>query len=61
MGNTLVEIKVSRDEDELIYSVDCSSELTSEELEYYLEELFKGICKWKPNMRGACKKICANH
>ena len=50
----LVEIKVIRENDELIYSLDCSSNLTEEELEYYLEEIIKGICEWKPN-------ICSGH
>ena len=26
------------------------SNLTSEELEYYLEEVIAGICKWKPSV-----------
>ncbi len=50
--NVLVEAKVSRDKGELVYSVNCSSELTNEELEYYLEEIIKGICSWKP---GVCE------
>ncbi len=52
--NVLVEIKVSRIKGEIVYSVDCSSELTNEELEYYLEEIIKGICSWKPG-------ICQEH
>jgi hypothetical protein len=51
---TLVEIKVSRNKGELLYSVDCSSELTNEELEYYLTEIIKGLCSWKPG-------VCTEH
>jgi hypothetical protein len=52
--NVLVEIKVSRIKGEIVYSVDCSSELAEEELEYYLEEIIKGICGWKPG-------VCLEH
>jgi hypothetical protein len=52
--NVLVEIRVSRNKGEIVYSVDCSSELTNEELEYYLEEIIKGICSWKPG-------VCTEH
>ena len=50
--NVLVEITASREKGEIVYRVDCSSSLTGEELEYYLEEIIKGICKWKP---GVCE------
>jgi hypothetical protein len=50
----LVSITASREKDEIVYSLDCSSALTNEELEYYLEEIIKGICKWKPG-------ICSNN
>jgi hypothetical protein len=46
----LVSITASREKDEIVYSLDCSSALTNEELEYYLEEIIKGICKWKPGI-----------
>jgi hypothetical protein len=49
----LVAISVSRDKEEIVYKVDCSSELMNEELEYYLEEIIDGICKWKP---GVCEE-----
>ena len=49
-NNILVSITASREKDEIIYSLDCSSDLTNEELEYYLEEIIKGICKWKPGL-----------
>jgi hypothetical protein len=52
-NNVLVAITVSRDKGEIVYKVDCSSELVNEELEYYLEEIIGGICKWKP---GVCEE-----
>jgi hypothetical protein len=55
--NIVVEIKASRVKDELVYSVDCSSEITNEELEYFLEEIIKGICEWKP---GICTETVQN-
>jgi hypothetical protein len=51
--NVLVSITASREEGEIVYCVDCASSLASEELEYYLEEMLKGICKWKP---GVCEE-----
>ena len=51
--NVLVAVTVTRDKGEIVYKVDCSSNLTSEELEYYLEEVIYGICKWKPSV---CKE-----
>jgi len=54
----LVEIKVNRSKDELVYSIDCSSSLTNEELDYYLEEIIKGICEWKP---GICSEHAQNY
>ena len=51
--NVLVSVTVSRNKDEIVYRVDCSSSLTNEELEYYLEEIIDGICKWKP---GVCEE-----
>lgn len=50
--NVLVAITASRDEGEIVYRVECSSELTNEELEYYLSEMIKGICSWK---KGICE------
>jgi hypothetical protein len=52
-GDVLVAITASRERGEIVYRVDCSSILTNEEFEYYLEEIIKGICKWKP---GICDK-----
>ena len=52
-ANVLVAITASRGKDEIVYKLDCSSDLTNEELEYYLEEIIKGICEWKPEL---CEK-----
>jgi hypothetical protein len=52
-NNVLVGITVSRNKEEIVYKIDCSSELMNEELEYYLEEIIEGICKWKP---GICEE-----
>ncbi len=48
--NVLVSITASRSKDEIVYRVDCSSELTNEEFEYYLSEMISGICKWKKSI-----------
>jgi hypothetical protein len=48
--NVLVSITVSREKEYIVYKVDCSSELLNEELEYYLQEIIKGICTWKPEV-----------
>jgi hypothetical protein len=49
----LVSITASREKEEIVYRVDCSSDLTDEELEYYLTEIIDGICKWK---KGICEE-----
>ncbi len=46
----LVSITASREKDEIVYKLDSASSLTNEELEYYLEEIIKGICTWKPEL-----------
>ena len=51
--NVLMEVTVRREKGEIVYKVDCSSNLTNEELEYYLKEVIHGICNWKP---GVCKE-----
>jgi len=51
--NVLVAATVSREKGEIVYKVDCSSNITNEELEYYLKEIIEGICKWKP---GVCEE-----
>ena len=48
--DVLVAITASRKKGEIVYRAECSSSLTNEEFEYYLEELIKGICKWKPSI-----------
>jgi hypothetical protein len=47
---TLVSITVSRERRDIMYRVDCSSELLNEEFEYYLQEIINGICSWKPQV-----------
>ena len=54
LDDVLVSVTVSRVKGEIVYKVDCSNELAKEEFDYYLEELVKGICKWKP-------EICKSH
>ncbi len=54
----LVAITASREKDEIVYRVESSSSLTNEEFEYYLEELIKGICKWKKDI---CKENIHNY
>jgi hypothetical protein len=46
----LVEIRVSRVNGEIEYTIDCSKGLTSEELSHYLSEIIEGICAWKPEV-----------
>jgi hypothetical protein len=48
--NVLVAITASRENGEIVYRVESFSSLTNEEFEYYLEEIIKGICKWKPGI-----------
>ena len=55
--NVLLSVTVSRKKDEIVYSVDRSSDLSNEELEYYLKEIIEGICKWKP---GVCEETVQN-
>jgi len=49
-SNVLVSITASRLKGEIVYKVDCSNTVTSDELEHYLKEIVKGICKWKPGV-----------
>lgn len=51
--NVLVAITASREKDEIVYRVDCASNITNHEFEYYLSEIVKGICKWK---KGICEE-----
>jgi hypothetical protein len=50
--NVLVAITASREKGEIVYRVECSSDLTNEEFEYYLGEIISGICTWK---KGICE------
>ena len=49
-NDVLVMITASRKKDTLEYKVDCASSITNEEFEYYLGEIIKGICEWKPDV-----------
>jgi hypothetical protein len=46
-NDVLVSITASRSKGDIVYKVECSSEMTNEEFEYYLGEIIKGICEWK--------------
>ncbi|HLN89703.1 MAG TPA: hypothetical protein VK253_06520 [Candidatus Binatia bacterium] len=46
----LVTISIKRKDGEVEYKVDCSKEVTSEELAHYLDEIIEGICTWKPEV-----------
>jgi len=52
-SDVLVVITASRNKDELEYKIDCSNNITNEEFEYYLGEILKGICEWRP---GVCEE-----
>ena len=45
-NNVLVSVTASREKDEIVYRVECASDLTKEEFEYYLGEIIKGVCEW---------------
>ena len=51
--NVLVAITASREKGEIVYRIECSSELSEEELDYYIGEIVDGICKWKKDI---CKE-----
>jgi hypothetical protein len=51
--NVLVAITASREKGEIVYRVECSSDLTNEEFEYYLGEIIGGVCTWKKDI---CEK-----
>ncbi len=52
-NNVLVAITASREKDEIVYRVECASNISNEEFEYYLSEIVSGICKWK---KGICEE-----
>lgn len=49
-NNVLVAITASREKGEIVYRVECASDLSKEEFEYYLGEIIKGICEWKKSV-----------
>jgi hypothetical protein len=49
-NDVLVSITASRSKGDIVYKVECSSEITNEEFEYYLGEIVNGICEWKHNI-----------
>jgi hypothetical protein len=51
--NVLVAITASREKGEIVYRIECSSDLSEEELDYYIGEIVDGICKWKKDV---CKE-----
>lgn len=56
-NNVLVSVTASREKDEIVYRVECASDLTKEEFEYYLGEIIKGVCKWNESV---CKESIRN-
>jgi hypothetical protein len=57
-NDVLVMITAGRKKGVLEYKVDCASSITNEEFEYYLGEIIKGICEWKP---GVCEENMRSH
>jgi hypothetical protein len=57
-NDVLVMITAGRKKGVLEYKVDCASSITNEEFEYYLGEIIKGICEWKP---GVCEESIRSH
>ena len=55
--NALVVITASREKEEIVYRVECSSDLSKEEFEYYLGEIIKGVCKWN---KAVCEESIRN-
>lgn len=51
--NVLVSLTASREKGEIVYRVECASDLSKEEVEYYLSEIIKGVCEWK---EGICEE-----
>jgi hypothetical protein len=50
VDNVLVSLTANREKGEIVYRVECSSDLTKEEFEYYLTEIIKGVCKWNKDV-----------
>ena len=55
--NVLVSLTASREKGEIVYRVECSSDLTKDEFEYYITEIIKGVCKWNKDL---CKEGTRN-
>jgi hypothetical protein len=51
--NVLVSLTASREKEDIVYRVECSSDLTKDEFEYYLTEIIKGVCQWN---KGICEE-----
>ena len=51
--NVLVSLTANREKGEIVYRVECASDLSKEEFEYYLTEIIKGVCGWN---EGVCKE-----
>ena len=51
--NVLVSLTASREKGEIVYRVECASDLSKEEFEYYLTEIIKGVCEWN---EGICEE-----
>ena len=51
--NVLVSLTASREKGEIVYRVECASDLSKEEFEYYLSEIIRGICDWN---EGICEE-----
>jgi hypothetical protein len=49
-NDILVTITARRKKGVLEYKVDCASSITAEEFDYYLGEMIKGVCEWKPEI-----------
>jgi hypothetical protein len=49
-NNVLVSVTATREKGEIVYRVECSSDVSKEEFEYYLAEIIKGLCKWNKNI-----------
>jgi hypothetical protein len=48
--NVLVSITVSHKKEEIVYKIDCATDVKSEELAHYLDQIIEGICTWKPEV-----------
>ncbi len=51
--DVIVAIIVTRARGKIKYKVDCSKNISNDELAHYLDEIIEGICTWKP---GVCEE-----